>query len=294
MSTAMHPLHDTWRDLERRFEAACARSRAQAITELNQLLRRLRQYKGEKEWTCLVLEGAAMFARRAALFSIKGGKATLLDQRDLDLPESLSFSCGEALAFEAVRASADGIIALRTPSEVTENLSDSDPGARAGLFPISNAARVVAILFVAAEPETDSRGLELIAGLASCALERQNNTPQHAQIAPAPGAAAPKVSLPAWAGIEESQRPLHIRARRFARVTVAEMQLAKPEACRAGREQSDLYLFLKNEIEKAREIYMRQFGTISSMADYLHLELVRTAAGGDETKLGADYPGQLV
>jgi hypothetical protein len=72
------------------------------------------------------------------------------------------------------------------------------------------------------------------------------------------------------------------------------MQLAKPEACRAGREQSDLYLFLKNEIEKAREIYMRQFGTISSMADYLHLELVRTAAGGDETKLGADYPGQLV
>jgi hypothetical protein len=72
------------------------------------------------------------------------------------------------------------------------------------------------------------------------------------------------------------------------------MQLFKPEACRAGREQSDLYLFLKNEIDKAREIYSRQFRTISSMADYLHLELVRTAAEGDELKLGADYPGQLV
>jgi hypothetical protein len=30
------------------------------------------------------------------------------------------------------------------------------------------------------------------------------------------------------------------------------------------------------------------------MGDYLHLELVRTAAEGDELKLGADYPGQLV
>ena len=96
--------------------------------------------------------------------------------------------------------------------------------------------------------------------------------------------------LPLWADLDESQRQLHIRARRFARVTVAEMQLSKPEACRAGREQGDLYLFLESEIDKAREIYSKQFRTISSMADYLHLELVRTAAGGDELKLGADYP----
>jgi len=293
MSTAMHPLHEAWRDLERRFEAACARSRAQAIIELNQLLRRLRQYKGEKEWTRLVLEGAAIFAHRAALFSINGGKASLLGQKNLDLPESLSFSCTEALAFEAARLSADGIIALRSSSEVTEILSDNDPASRAHLFPISNAMRVVAVLFGAAEPETDAHGLELIAGLASCALERQSSTAPHAQIARAP-AAAPKAGLPVWAGAEESQRLLHIRARRFARVAVAEMQLSKPEACRAGREQNDLYLLLKNEIDKAREIYRRQFGTISPMADYLHLELVHTAAEGDEMKLGAEYPGQLV
>ena len=33
--------------------------------------------------------------------------------------------------------------------------------------------------------------------------------------------------------------------------------------------------------------------TNPSMVDYLHLELIRTAAGGIEQKLGADYPGQL-
>jgi hypothetical protein len=72
------------------------------------------------------------------------------------------------------------------------------------------------------------------------------------------------------------------------------MQLAKPQGCRAGREQSNLYLFLKPEIDKARETYRKQFMTIPSMVDYLHLELVNTAAEGDEMKLGAEYPGQLV
>ena len=101
-------------------------------------------------------------------------------------------------------------------------------------------------------------------------------------------------TLPAWADLDEHQRQLHVRAQRFARVTVAEMQLAKPEACRAGRDQGDFYLFLNKEIDKAREIYRQQFMTISSMVDYLHLELVQTAVEGDERKLGADYPGQLV
>jgi hypothetical protein len=153
---------------------------------------------------------------------------------------------------------------------------------------------VAAILFAAAEAATDAQALELVAGLASCALERRTNAPQQSQIAAAPTPAASRARLPAWADLDETQRQLHVRARRFARVAVAEMQLSKPEACRAGREQSDLYLYLKNEIDKAREIYSRQFRTISSMADYLHLELVHTAAGGDDLKLGAEYPGQLV
>jgi hypothetical protein len=291
----MHPLEDTWRDLERRFDAACAQSRARVIGELNQLLRRFRQYGGETDWVRLVLEGAERFSRSVALFSLEGGTVRLRAKTNLDVAESLSFGCEQAKAFEAARASADSVIALRTPTEVTEALSDSDSESRAHLFPISNASRVAAILFVVADPDTDAQALELVAGLASCALERQANAAQRSQIISAPAAAiAGRARLPGWADLDESQRQLHLRARRFARVAVAEMELAKPEACRAGREQGDLYLFLKNEIEKAREIYGRQFRTISSMADYLHEELVRTAAGGDEMKLGAEYPGPLV
>jgi hypothetical protein len=105
---------------------------------------------------------------------------------------------------------------------------------------------------------------------------------------------APESKLPTWTDLPTEQRQLHIRAQRFARVAVAELQLARPEACRAGREQSDLYLFLKREIDKARESYSKQFMTVPSMVDYLHLELIQTAAQGDERKLGADYPGRLL
>lgn len=291
---SLHPLDTAWREIERRFEAACAQSRAEVVNELNQLLRRFRQYSSEKDWVRLVLDGAGAFAGKIALFSLDGGSLRLRGQIDFDLPESLSFPCAQGAAFEAVRTSRDAVIALRTPAEVTERMSSSDSGQRAYLFPISNPSRVAAVLFVAADAATDAQALELVAGLASCALERQANGAQHSQIASAPVPLVRTNRLPAWADLEESQRQLHVRARRFARVTVAEMQLSKPEACRAGREQRDLYLFLKNEIDKAREIYSKQFRTISSMSDYLHLELVRTAAEGDELKLGADYPGQLV
>jgi hypothetical protein len=30
------------------------------------------------------------------------------------------------------------------------------------------------------------------------------------------------------------------------------------------------------------------------MVDYLHMELVRATAEGEEQRLGADYPGQLI
>jgi hypothetical protein len=111
-----------------------------------------------------------------------------------------------------------------------------------------------------------------------------------------PSVAAPlaESKLPAWSDLPMEQRQLHVRAQRFARVAVAEMQLARPEACRAGREQGDFYLFLKREIDKVRENYRKQFMTVPSMVDYLHLELIQTAAQGNEQKLGADYPGRLL
>jgi hypothetical protein len=290
----MHALEPAWQGIQREFDSACSESartaRSRVLHELNQLLRRFRQYRTEEDWVRLVDEGAAAFARQVAVFSLEGDLLRLRGQVNLELPEGLTFPLASAAAFRSVSASNDPLTALRTPAEVTDALSTPGEG-RAYLLPIGNGSRLAAILFAAGEEEIDMNALELIAGLAASILERRSNSALHSQISPLP---RPPARLPAWAGLDEKQRQLHLRAQRFARVTVAEIQLAKPEACRAGREQGDLYLFLQKEIDKAREIYGKQFMTIPSMVDYLHLELVQTAAEGDHLKLGADYPGQLV
>ncbi|MBV8552715.1 MAG: hypothetical protein JOY54_15565 [Acidobacteriaceae bacterium] len=306
----MHPLEPAWEALTRAFNEKTSESaraaRHQITYQMNQTARRLRNYRTETEWVSAVLDGVSHFAAQSAIFTFKDGRVSLCGQKGLDVAEDLSLELSSAGAFASAVESKDPVVALRTASEVGPALADAGSSERAYLFPITNGSRVVALIFAADPDHLDGNALELIGGMASAVLERQSNIALHAQIAPAAtpretnGGPAQAVSrptitdLPAWASLSDEQRSSHIRAQRFSRVAVAEMQLVRPEACRAGREQDNLYVFLKNEIDKARETYRKQFMTIPSMVDYLHLELVRTAAEGDEHKLGADYPGQLV
>jgi hypothetical protein len=294
----MHALDRAWEALKREFEAAneqAARAaRSQITNELNQFLRRLRQYGKEGEWISALLDSAGRFAQGAALFEVKNEALALRGQLKMELPADFSFPLASAAAFVSAIETKDPVVALRSPSEVGERLSDKNSGERAHLIPLLNGSRVVAVLFAADREYTDANGLELIAGMASAVLERKSNVGLHSQIAEAPKAKPNIRALPAWADLSEEQRNLHTRAQRFARVAIAEMQLARPEACKAGREQSNLYLFLKSEIDKARDTYRKQFMVIPSMVDYLHLELIQTAAEGNELKLGVEYPGQLV
>jgi len=317
----MHALDEAWETLKRDFDGACSQvaraARCQMTNELNQSFRRLRQYQTEGEWVSAILDAGSRFVQQMAVFTLNNGVATLRGQCKLKLPEHLSFAVASAGAFTGAVDTKDPVVALRTASEVTEALSTEETGERAHIFPITNGNRVVAILFAADQEFIDVNALELIANIASIVLERRANTALHAQIAPptrsrtsseatvnptgsegtSNGAAAratSKSDLPAWSELTEEQRNLHIRAQRFSRVKVAEMQLSRPEACRAGREENNLYVFLKPEIDSAREMFHKQFMTTPSMVDYLHLELVHTAAEGDEMKLGAEYPGQLL
>ena len=320
----MHALDDAWDTIKREFDSACSQTaraaRCQITNELNQVFRRLRHYQSESEWISAVLDAASRFVQQVAVLGLQDGVLTLRAQYNLKVPGDLSFPLSSARAFANAIDSRDPIIALRTSAEVTEAFSAPEADERAHIIPIANGARIVAVLFAADQDYIDVNALELIGGLASAVLERRSNTSLHAQIAPAqrdaeespalapgPAETAPKHGasdnvgapserprLPSWADLNEEHRNIHIRAQRFSRVSVAEMQLANPEGCRAGRQQSNLYLFLRDEIDRARETYRQQFITIPSMVDYLHLELVRAAAEGDELKLGADYPGQLV
>ena len=300
-----------WEPVRAALEQACTvaavSARRQLTSDLHQIFRRLRHYENEDQWMGALRDGVAQHANIFGIFRYKDGAVRLGAQQNLDAPRELEFAVRAASAFAAAVDSREPVVAMCTAGEVGEALRREQPSPRAHLFPLANGARVVAVLFAIEETtgakEFDGNALELIAGMAAAVLERQANQSLHAQIGlpvkteplpNAPQSSGAKRVLPPWADLDTSQRNLHIKAQRFSRVAVAEMQLGRPEAARAGRAQDNFYMLFGAEIDKARELFRKQFMTIPSMVDYLHLELVNTAAQGNENKLGVDYPGQLV
>jgi hypothetical protein len=92
-----------------------------------------------------------------------------------------------------------------------------------------------------------------------------------------------------------SNEETSLRAQRFARVRVAEIQLYHAAAVKNGRVARGVYAALKVQMDAAREAYREMFLTPpNGTADYLHAEFVRTLANDDAALLGPEYPGPLV
>jgi hypothetical protein len=86
-----------------------------------------------------------------------------------------------------------------------------------------------------------------------------------------------------------------MRAQRFARVRVAEIQLYHAAQMKSGRAAGDVYQALKSQMDAARDAYREKFLTpVNGTADYLHAEFVRTLANDNAALLGPEYPGPLV
>jgi hypothetical protein len=99
--------------------------------------------------------------------------------------------------------------------------------------------------------------------------------------------------LPIEVGDEE--RRLHNDARRFARLLVSEIKLYNEKKVKEGRNQSDIYDRLRDDIERSREMYAKRVAPpVAARHDYFHQELVNTLAEGDSAKLGSGYPGASV
>jgi hypothetical protein len=92
-----------------------------------------------------------------------------------------------------------------------------------------------------------------------------------------------------------SHEETNLRAQRFARVRVAEIQLYHAAAMKNGRAAGNVYAALKAQMDAARMAYRDAFLTpMNGTADYLHAEFVRTLANDDAALLGPGYPGPLV
>ncbi len=88
------------------------------------------------------------------------------------------------------------------------------------------------------------------------------------------------------------EEKLHADAKRFARLLATEIKLYNEQRVTDGRTNRDLYLRLKRDIDRSREMYEKRVSPIvSRKIDYFHDEIVRVLADDDPASLGSDYPG---
>ncbi len=312
-----HVIDERFREATTRVEEAFAGEMESRIGELrrrlrhdlgdrfNQLLRRVRKSETGGELHASVLDAAGAFCRRAALFAVEGQMLRCDGSRDIaaDAGGQLAdvvIPMASAPALLNAVESADTVIAVRSATELSEQLAGffgEAPDRKVGLFPIVSRGKTVGLLCADGQNgDIEVGSLELVTLLAGVTLEAK------AAPAPQPAARLPVVDQvvrlsvlePDLSRIPETDRSLHSRAQRFARVKVAEMRLYKAREVRTGRSRGDLYALLTGDIDAARDAFRTNFiEPCASMPDYLHSELVHTLANDDASLLGPTYPGAL-
>ena len=117
--------------------------------------------------------------------------------------------------------------------------------------------------------------------------------PSAAQPEPAAAAAAPAAAAAAVFRIEDlppEQQELHRRANRHAKVSMQDIYLLRPKDVKLARENKDICVRLRSDIEKARKEYVRRFGPIlEHPVDYFYHWMVEVLAEGKPEILG-EYP----
>ena len=115
---------------------------------------------------------------------------------------------------------------------------------------------------------------------------------------PLPIEAELPVSEPASGGEAEfdlnrltpEEQELHRRANRVAKVSMQDIKMLRPEQVKLGRENKDICIRLKDDIEKAHREYDRRFKPIMDHpVDYFYRWMVEILADGDSSALG-EYP----
>ncbi len=91
------------------------------------------------------------------------------------------------------------------------------------------------------------------------------------------------------------EEKIHADAKRFARLLASEIKLYNEQRVEEGRANRDIYVRLKRDIDRSRDMYEKRVSPIvSRKVDYFHDELIRVLGDNDPATLGSDYPGPRV
>jgi len=298
-SASYSRLLTNWQNTVASERESAARSASEVIS---QTARRLRQAVEAQDWTIAILEGASRFSEKAALFQLIDGSLQLLGvkARDAEYQEAV-------VPFSAAAADAPAIsrvIETREPVAIradAEQLSEAIVGRvepaeseMAFVCPLTATDRVEAVLVAyGRDSSLDTNALEHLSMLG--ALLRKRPAPPAPQPAADPAPEQPQPAQRVLYPVSREEQELHLQAQRFARVQVSEMRLFRHQEVTQGRQTKDIYSAMKDVIDRSREKYAQQFlSSASSLPDYLHAELIKTIALGNESLLGPGYPGPLV
>jgi hypothetical protein len=273
---------------------------------LNQTARRLKQAETREVWIHSILDAAASFCGKAALFLVTPRGLKFEGARGAQLPPSGDIAevpIASAPAFAGAVESKDTVVSMGSSRELSQTLVSVLGDAsdrRVYLFPVVVRQQTVAVLY--AEPDgdyVDVSALELLVSLASSSIETTETvTVRHpgGDLVRIGGTEQPKpAAKPSWADLSKPEQETHLRAERFARTQIAQLLLHKVNQVRSGRASNNLYGALRGDIDAGREAFRQQYlETWPSMVDYYHVELVRTLAKGSGDALGPDYPGPMV
>ncbi|HYM10236.1 MAG TPA: hypothetical protein VEU62_05875 [Bryobacterales bacterium] len=294
-------------------------AKAGAAEALNLAVRRIRRASSITEIGAALLDTASGYCGRAALLLRRGdflagwracgfavdGAAFADAWAGFQVPIASAPALAQAIETREAVVSL-GLSGHLSPALVEVFASPADE--KAYLFPLSLRQNVIAILYadrVGATEGVQAAALELLCAVAEAAIEVVSTRPappaegeaEEAKVERLrlPLAPSPAANPPDWDLLSPADREQHMRAQRFARVLVADLQLYRAAKIREGRRERNLYGLLKDEIDKSREVYQRKFGqTAAGDIDYFHVELAHTLACDDEALLGPDYPGPLV
>ena len=263
-----------------------------------------------------LLEGAAKFSGRAALFVIRGGTATGWQARGFDDDDGIkkfSVDTSDGLASRAVQDRMPAAAAAAEFDSKFVSAVGNPSNGNAVVLPLVVKEKVAALVYAdagtgdgALDPSalhllvrSAGQWLEVLAlrkaggGAAPAAEPEEKAQPEPPPKAPARAAEpSPPPRAPAEPEIPAEDQEVHKKAKRFAKLLVDEIKLYNQAKVAQGRQKRDLYDRLKEDIEKSRSTYEKRYGqTPASSGDYFNQEVIRILAENDASVMGGNFSG---
>ncbi len=262
---------------ENPLEEAVARALRDNLAPLQRAVEELQHAYGDLTAACASSHAAnaipAMLRAQAAAASLSAGLGVLTNFVTLALRPADRSSGGAQAAADMLAAAAAGAAPAAKPhrEEIEEEELEAEEAAIED--EIAEGAPVEAGI-----PATESPAVESVAA-APAAVEE---TPA----APEPEAPPPFDVTTLAPEVQE----MHRRAKRVAKVAMQDIKMLRPKDVRAARENRDICIRLKDDLDKARKEYDRRFKALQDQpVDYFYDWLVAILADGDPEALGA-YP----